>query len=855
MGLRTMGLQKMGLPKLALPKLALQCLVIGLCAGCGLAWLPQAEAAFKPSGAVTIARALPDGAEVAAGTFKLRVTLLSDNVVRLQYAPQGTFSTHASFAVVPNAYAERPHFEFQSGAKDVTLQTAALRVRIDRASMRVTVEDLKGNPILQDQPGLTPAWNGKEFRVWKTMPKDEHYFGLGDKSGPLDHRDQSYSMWNTDAYGWQESTDPLYKSIPFLMGVRNGSAWGLFLDNTYRSSWDLGKANKDYFSFGSEDGPLDYYVFYGPEPKHVVQQYTALTGRTPLPPLFAMAYQQSRYSYFPESRVREIAKGYRDRKIPLDALYLDIDYQMGNRPFTIDTNGFPNFNGLVKDLAADGIKTITILDLHVKHEAGYAPYDSGHAGDHFIKAADGKEYVGTVWPGDSVFPDFTQASARTWWGGLYADFKNRGIRGFWNDMNEPAVFNPTKTMPLDNIHRVTEATGERKTDHREIHNVLGMENDRATYEGLLKLRPNERPFVLTRAAYAGTQRYAATWTGDNTASWNHMKLSVPQVLNLGVSGYAMTGVDVGGYAGNPPPDLLTRWMELGAFYPIYRNHAEKGSRDREPWVDGPEHEAIRKKFIELRYQLLPYTYTQMEETSRTGVPLMRPMFMEFPNDPTQAIEEKEFMFGQSLLVAPALTESVRGYALNLPKGQWYDYWTGEAVEGGAPDLTPGQPGEPRTVTPALGEMPLFVRAGAIIPQQPVIQHVEQKPDGPLELRVYPGPNCEGSLYLDDGNTFGYQHGEYFRQGFSCGSLSSPNGRTQVDAITVNLAPPEGLFHPGISEIRVTIFGISGSRVPQTVRFNGQAGNKLQFDAAHHSVSTTLPWIASGGKVEFLYKAE
>ncbi len=828
--------------------------MFGWCALFLSPFVPFAESSWKPIGQASAARALPDGVEISAGAAKIRINVLVPNVIRFRYAPQGAFSTHASFAVLPNASAnfangDKPQFEFNSDVKYFVVQTAALRVRIERATLRAVVEDLSGNAILQDQPGLPVAWNGKEFRMWKAMPADEHYFGLGDKPGPLDHRNQAYSMWNTDAYAWQESTDPLYKSIPFLMGVRNGKAWGLFLDNTYRSSWDLGKASNQYFSFGAEDGPLDYYVFYGPDPKRVVQDYTALTGRMPLPPLFAMGYQQSRYSYYPESRVREIAKQYRDRKIPLDALYLDIDYQIGNRPFTIDTERFPNFNGLVKDLAADGIKTITILDLHVKHETGYAPYDTGHAGDHFIKGADGKEYIGTVWPGDSVFPDFTRASTRQWWGGLYADFKDRGIRGFWNDMNEPAVFNPTKTMPLDNIHRVDEANGERKTDHREIHNVLGMENDRATYEGLLKLRPDERPFVLTRAAYSGTQRYAATWTGDNSATWNHMKISVPQVLNLGVSGYAMTGVDVGGYAGNPPPDLLTRWMELGAFYPMYRNHAEKGSRDREPWVDGPEHEAIRKKFIELRYQLLPYTYTQMQETTRTGVPLMRPMFMEFPNDPTQAIEDKEFMFGNDLLVAPALSENVRGYPLNLPKGDWYDYWTGAHVEGGAPNLVPGQPGEPRMTNPKLGEMPIFVRAGSIIPQQPVIQHVEEKPNGPMELRVYPGPDCKGSLYMDDGNTFDYQRGQYFRQAFTCAwsEVFSTRPKEHITE-TVNLLPAEGLYSPRFQEVEVTIFG--EPRQPYSVSFNGQTMQDWKFDPEHHSISVTVPWIRSGGKVEF-----
>lgn len=805
--------------------------VVAFCALFLSPFVPFAESSWKPVGAATVGRALPDGAEITAGPARIRISVLAPNVVRFRYAPQGSFSTHASFAVVANAFPNPAKVEFKQDAKQFVLQTAELRVKVERATLRTVVEDLTGNVILQDHPGLAPAWNGHEFRVWKTMPAGEHYFGLGDKPGPLDHREQAYTMWNTDAYGWQESTDPLYKSIPFLMGVRGGKAWGLFLDNTYRGSWDLGKGSRDAFAFGAEDGPLDYYVFYGPDPKRVVSDYTQLTGRMPLPPLFALAYQQSRYTYFPEARVREIARGFRDRKIPLDAIYLDIDYQNENRPFTIDAKNYPNFNGMVMDLAADGIKTVTILDLHVKHETGYAPYDTGHAGDHFIKAADGQEFVGRVWPGPSVFPDFTRAATRAWYGGLYKDFRDRGIRGFWDDMNEPSVFNLSKTIPLDAIHRVDEPTGERKTDHREIHNVLGMANDRATYEGMLALRPDERPFVLTRAAYAGTQRYAATWTGDNSATWNHLKMSVPQVLNLGLSGMALTGVDIGGFAGDPTPDLLTRWHELGAFYPMDRNHAEKGSRDREPWVDGPEHEAIRKKYIELRYQMLPYTYTQMEQTTRTGVPLMRPLFLEFPGEERLAIEDKEFLFGDSLLVAPVLSESPRPYPLTLPAGTWYDYWTGEMLS--------GDPGAPeRTLKPALGVLPLFVRAGTILPRQAVVQHVEEKPAGPLELHVYPGPECKGSVYADDGNTLRYQHGEYFRQSFTCAS--------QAEGVTVKLAPPEGLYHPWFDAYAVTVYGLKGANVDATYNGRKLPEGSVKYDATTHAATVTVPAIASGG---------
>jgi alpha-glucosidase len=373
-----------------------------------------------------------------------------------------------------------------------------------------------------------------------------------------------------------------------------------------------------------------------------------------------------------------------------------------------------------------------------------------------------------------------------------------GIRGFWNDMNEPALFETlSKTMPLDVIHNVE----GRKTDHREIHNVFGMQNVRATYEGMLRLQPNLRPFVLTRAAFAGTERYAATWTGDNSATWNHMRISIPQLANLGVSGYAFVGADIGGFNGSPTPELLTRWMELGAFNPIYRNHAAKGTRFREPWVDGPEHESIRKRYIETRYRLLPYIYTSMEESSRTGVPLMRPMFLEFPDDDSLATNGEEFMFGSSLLVAPKVWPFTDAYTITLPKADWYDYWTGNRVEGG----------KALQVDPPLDTLPVYVRAGSILPQQPLIQHVGETPSGPLELRVYPGPQCSGDLYLDDGDTLAYQHGESLRVHFSCSV--SPSG------VQIDVAAAQGPYQPWFKDLQIVVYGVTVK--PSSVELDGK----------------------------------
>ena len=764
---------------------------------------------------------------MTVGSGRLRVTTVSHRTFRIRYTPKTDFPPEDIFAVLPGSLGDPPKPRLDQSPASVLLDAGLVQVKIEKSPLRLVFLNPAGEVISQDQPGSPVSFNDSAFRVWKSMPEDEHYFALGDKAGPLDHRGQAFSMWNTDAFGWEESTDPLYKAIPFLLAVRHGAAYGIFLDDTYRTTFDLGKESRDAYSFGADGGPLDYYFIYGPTPKAVIEEFTALTGRTPLPPLFALGYQQCRYSYYPEARVREVAGEFRKRHIPADVIYLDIDYQDKNRPFTVDQERFPYFDGMIKDLGAEGFKVVAITDLHLAKLPGYRPYDEGQKGDFFVKNPDGSVYTGEVWPGPAVFPDFTRAAARDWWGTLYADFVAKGLRGFWNDMNEPAIFKtPSKTMPLDVVHSVE----GRKTDHREVHNVFGMQNARATYEGLLKLSPGRRPFVLTRAAYAGAQRYAATWTGDNSSTWNHMRLSVPQLVNLGLSGYAFVGDDIGGFNGSPTPELLTRWMELGAFNPIFRNHAMKGSRDREPWVDGPENEAIRRRYIEARYRLLPYLYASMEETSRTGMPLMRAMFMEFPNDESLATEGDEFMFGPSLLVAPKLREFAAPYEVHLPKGDWFDYWTGMKVATGAPVM----------VDPALDALPVYARGGSIIPEQPLVQNSGEVPQGPLTLRVYLGPDCSGQLYFDDGETLAYKHGDFLRVGLACEAVDGK--------IKVTLSKPEGKFRPWFKEIAVKVYGlgappraatIDGTATPWTAEANDMALPPLRWGGAAHDIRISL----------------
>ena len=784
------------------------------------AFIPSnaAAAGWQHIGNAQRVEKLPDGVELTAGSAKVRITIFRDGIIRVRVAPQGSFPKDFSWAVIESA--DPPAFKIEDGKTELRMTAGRVVVLVKKAPLLITFADSAGNVLLADEPSLPMAWNGTYIHAWKRMPPEESYYGLGDKPGPMNRRNHAYTMWNTDFFGWQESDDPLYKTIPFFIGLNKGTTYGVFFDNTYRSSFDFGKESPDYFSFGAEGGELNYYFIAGPEPKKIVQQFTALVGRTPLPPLWSFGYQQSRYSYYPEARAREVVQTLRDKKIPADVIYFDIDYQQGNAPFTINREYFPHFEKMISDFRAQGMRTVLITDLHIRKDPGhgYAPYDSGIKNDVFVKNHDGAVYVGKVWPGDSVFPDFTLTRVRDWWGGLYKNFVDMGVAGFWNDMNEPSVFEtPTKTMPLDNLHRLDDGT---TLDHRAIHNVYGMENVRATHDGLLKLQPDERPFVLTRAAYAGAERYAATWTGDNSATWNHIGMSVPQIMNLGLSGFSMVGADVGGFAGSPPADLLTRWYELGVFYPMYRDHAAKGTADHEPWASGPEQEAIRKRYIELRYKLLPYIYTAMEEASRTGVPVMEPIFLEYPAAEQLYGEDHEFLFGRDFLVAPVVTEKVDAEDVHLPPGHWYDFWTTEIHSSG----------DQISLHPTLAETPLYVRAGAIIPMQPVVQNTNEKPDGPLELRVYMGEDCYGTLYQDDGHTFAYQKGEFLRVNFAC--EVTPQNMTVTSTIVKNA------YKPWWTSTQLEIYGAGAE--PKEVHIGDQLNHDWRYDPKAHCLTLTVP---------------
>ena len=735
--------------------------------------------------------------EVRAKGTLLRIDALTDTILRVRLAVKGDLAEDASWAVSPETRGRR--VAVTRTATGFT--TAALSVTVDPRTLALTVTDRAGRVIVAD--AAPPAIDGTAFTLRKVMPAAERYYGLGDKTGPLDRRGRSFVNWNTDQYGYEATTDPLYKSIPFYIGVGGaGGSYGLFLDNPRRSHFDFGHRADGVIELGASGGPIDYYIIAGPTTAEVVRGYGALTGTPPMLPRWALGYQQSRYSYMDEGEVRGIARRLRRDRVPADVIWLDIDYQQNNRPFTVNKTAFPDLGKLDAELERDGFKLVTIVDLHIANlpDAGYVPYDSGIAGDHFLKNPDGSVYTAPVWPGASVFPDVTRERTRMWWGDLFKGFVDMGIDGIWNDMNEPAIFEtPSKTMPLDTRHRI-DANGfaPRGATHAEVHNVYGSENARATYEGLLRLRPDARPFVTTRATYAGGQKYAVTWTGDNNSSWDHLKLSVAQSINLGLSGFTWTAVDIGGFTGGATPDLLTRWFQIGAFMPVFRSHAGKGSPQVEPWVDGDRHLAIRRKYIEERYRLLPYFDGLAEVASRLGDPVVRPVFYDYPAASGFGCDQSmAFTVGAKLLVAGnPRPESDRAYSVCLPEGGWYDYWSGRrvAVKETAADATLDR----FEVTPRIEDIPVYVRAGAIIPRQPLVQSTGEVPNGPLELHVYPGDDCAGELYADDGATLGYARGDYLRQRVTC--------RVGSDGVEVAFGAREGSYQPWWREMVLVVHG-------------------------------------------------
>ena len=680
--------------------------------------------------------------DIYFSNMKITLTMFENDIVKVFIGDkyEESFSTNG---VVDDL--GKGEFIVEENSNFVIIKGTKVLTFVDKNTTEISFRDLEGNIINED---FQPSFKDEEGNVYISKVNDcLAYYGLGEKGGDLNKKGCYTENFNTDDPETDDDSITYYKTVPFYVALKEESTYGIFFDNSFRSYFDMGKEMGDRIFFGAIGGQIQYYFIPGENIKEVVKNYTALTGRMEMPPLWSLGYQQCRFSYFSQEEVRELVKTFEEKDIPLDVVYLDIDYMDGFRVMTFKTPNFDDAAGLIGDLKEKGIRTITIIDPGVKVDEEYDIFKRGKEGNHFTKKLDGEMFIGAVWPGDSAFPDFSNKDCREWWKSELKKFiSEHGMDGIWNDMNEPCVFNNDhKTMLETCLHNSDNGVIE----HKEFHNRYGFEMSRCSKEAQEELHPNERGFSMTRATYAGGQRYSSVWTGDNISLWSQMRMSISMNANLGISGFSFVGNDVSGFGLDSSEELFIRWMEMGPFIPIFRNHSNMYTRRQEPWAFGPRAEKIAKKSIELRYELLPYIYDLYYISHKEGLPIFRPMIMEYEKDMNLLNMREQFMLGENMLVAPVLYEGERSKTVYLPKGSWFNYFTMEKLQGGKWYKLPCE----------LDEILVFVKEGAIIPTyNKKFRNVKERPNNIL-LKVF-GENAKGFHYNDDGHTMEYLEGKY-----------------------------------------------------------------------------------------------
>ena len=722
-----------------------------------------------------------------------RIWVYSPSIIRVSISKEHSADT--SFAVVQDPSGT---LDYKETADAIVINTSALTLRINKSPLRFSFYTADGKVLSEDDPRFGTNWQGTRVVNYRKLYSDEKFIGLGEKTGNLDRRGSSYVNWNTDAPNHGPTTDPLYETFPFFIGLHNGLSYGLFFDNTHKSYFDFGASTDEQMSwFGADGGDMNYYFFGAQSVSQIIQDYTWLTGRMEMPPLWSLGYQQCRWSYMSANEVLSIAEKLRADKIPADVMYCDIDYMDHYKIFTWNKTTFPDPKGMIDKLKAMNFHLVTIVDPGIKVEPGYKEYDEGVAKGYFATYPDGENYIGSVWPGRCHFPNFTDEQVREWWGASFTALTEPGVEGFWNDMNEPAVWN--QNMPW--------MVKFGKFYMPEIRNVYGMQMARATFEGTKKIL-NKRPFVLTRAAYSGTQRYSAVWTGDNSAYDAHMLLGQRLVNSLGITGMSLVGVDIGGFTGNPTPELMVRWNSLGVYTPMFRNHAAKGTKYREPWRWGTANEAIIRKDIEQRYKLLPYIYSSFYQSHTTGLPVSRTLAISYTQEDSIFSErfQNQFLFGDAILVAPV--ESTTLIAdVYLPKGDWYRLSSGLKFKGG------------KVVKAAapLTDLPVFIKAGAIIPMQNLVQSTNEKGDGILKINVWNGKDANSFVYYeDDGSSYDYHDGGYYKRVITFDPAKKE----------IMLSAVEGTFTSKYNQIELVLHGFAGEILGNVkfIKVNGRSMN-------------------------------
>ena len=737
----------------------------------------QTDQVIQP-GKIKSLKKVENGVLVQTDRAQLLIQVYQPQLIRIRLS-QTPFTKDFSYAVIrqPDGnftlVTEQPdHWE---------LTTDSLKIVLSKNPMSIKVLNAKGEILSEDYQNFSYTWQGTEVTTYKKLFPDEKFVGMGEKTGNVNRRGEKFENWNSDIPAYSIMEDPIYQSIPFYMGIHDKVVYGIFLDNTFRTKFNFGASTDDqYHFFSAANGEMNYYLFGAGSVTGILRDYTWLTGRMQMPPLWSLGYQQCRWSYFPDTEVLSIARTFREKKIPCDVIYLDIDYMEGYKIFTWNKEKFPDPGGMIGKLKDQGFHVVTIVDPGIKIEKDYFAYEEGVKNGYFARYPNGDFYIGSVWPGRCHFPDFTKPAARQWWGSSFSKLTGPGVEGFWNDMNEPATWG-------QGIPNLVQFDFEgRYGSMAEAHNIYGLEMCRATFEGTKQLLNGRRPFLLTRAGFAGIQRYSAVWTGDNEATDDHMLLSARMVNSMGLSGIAFAGPDMGGFMGNPTQALYQRWLSMGVYTPFFRNHSAWGTSAKEPWSFGEEVEKMAREQINQRYRLLPYIYSMFYEAAQTGIPIARSLVIDYTFDEKAYwyVYQNQYLFGDHLLVAPVSCNQ-QNAKVYLPEGNWYRLSTGEPFRGNT---------EPVVEAP-LSDLPVFVKAGGIIPMQSVVQNTGQKPSPHLDLHIWAGEQPTSLVYYeDDGTSYAFEKGVFYKRAIRYDP--------QKQCITIGKA--EGSYPSKFSSIRLVL---------------------------------------------------
>ena len=718
------------------------------------------------------------GLEGKSEIASFRISVYQEGIMRIQASRFDSFESNPYSVISKPAQVD---FSLVKKGNQVEISTSLVMLNLDLERFAISFFDRNGN-LLNADDSLGTAWIGSEVTAYKQVQKDEKFIGLGEKTGNLDRSGRAYTNWNTDYFAYGVGDDPLYMSIPFYIGVHEKGAYGIFFDNTHKSVFNFGASTNRFIYFSAEDGDLDYYFIFQPSVAEIINSYTALTGRMQLPPKWALGFQQCRYSYYPDSEVYTVAQTFRDKRMPADVIYLDIHHMEAYKVFTFDGEKFTNPKAMIARLKEKGFKVVVIMDPGIKTQKGYNPFEEGMEKDLFVKYPDGKLYEGQVWPGWCAFPDFTNQETRSWWAEKMAFYTEAGVDGFWTDMNEPASWGQFTPNLIEFNYE-----GE-KASHRKARNIYGMQMARSGQEGSVFQNPDKRPFVLTRSGFAGIQRFAAAWTGDNVASEEHMLAGIRLVNSLGLSGVSFSGYDVGGFAGESTKSLFARWMSIGAFAPFYRAHSMINSNDAEPWAFGEEVEEISRNYMNLRYRFLPTIYSKFYSSSLSGLPISESLAIQYPHDEKiyQTAFQNEYLFCNSLLVAPV--ESTKEITkVYLPEGDWYYLFT-DKKHGGRDTIYQDCP---------LNYLPVYVIGGQLFTMQSDVEFTGQKTDGILRIHVYKGKKGSEFLHYEDaGEGMEYLNGDYFKRTICY----------NPDSDSLEFGTPEGNFRSDFNKLKIYFHG-------------------------------------------------